>query len=253
MIELDQLLRQNPPPTKAVRDLGTETTRRAFERFPRLYVRFARRRNPHRPLIDSSTDAVIEGFPRSGNTFLLSWITLANPELKVASHLHSVAHLRAGLKQKTPVVVLLRSPTEAMTSELLNRIGRGDPLSFQQVFRRYERFYQGAKRYRDDVIISPFETTTKQPELVVRALNERTGWALDLEPLQKENEVLADVERLNTLHVGEPNELTVARPSESRAELAARIKQELAENHTRTLSRLQDLHDTLASSATAIR
>lgn len=235
------------------RELAGEASRYVLQRFPRLYISLARRRNPHRSLINESTDLLLEGFPRSGNTYLLSWLTLANPNLRVASHLHSVSHARVALRQGVPVVILLRPPKEALASEYLNRLGRNESISLRNLLYRYRHFYSQAIRYADDVVFSPFECTTGHPEAVATAVWERSKLGLTSNLTLSNNAVLEDVERLNTLHVGDSNELTVARPSRSRADLADHTKQYLAENYPSALAHLQDLHDRLASCPTAVR
>lgn len=235
------------------RGLLGEVGRNILERSPRLFVEIARRRNSHRHLIDKSTDLVVEGFPRSGSTYLVSWLNLSNPHLKIASHLHSIAHIRSAIRQSIPVVLLLRPPREAVTSEYINRFGRDSPMSIPKLLHRYKHFYSQATFYAKDVTISPFECTTEHPELVTTTLCKQSEIELNTTPELGEDAVLEDVEKINTLHVGDSNELTVSRPSEARAELADNIKQHLSENYASTLERLQGLHDTLAASPSAVR
>lgn len=246
-------LLENLSSTRSLRDTFREVTRRTLERFPHLYISIARRRNTSRRLIDNDINLVIEGFPRSGNTYLLSSLIVANPGLNVASHLHSIAHIRVAQKRDVPVVITIREPKAAIASEIINQLGRNQLESPAKLTKRYERFYTFCLSQSEHLVISPFETTTSYPERVIQALNDRLDLELRSEGIREQDDVLADVERLNTLHVGHPNELTVARPSTARAELADRIKDHLTQNHASSLARLQDLHDALAASPTAVR
>jgi hypothetical protein len=253
MSDSEQILSEDRLSSWTARDLTKELTRSTLERVPRLFFRMARRRNPHRLLIDKSTDLVIEGFPRSGSTYLVSSLALANPDLHIASHLHSVAHIYSAIRKSIPVVMVLREPLEAVASEYLNKQGRNDPMGLPKLLYRYTHFYSQALRYDKDMVISPFETTTRHPQLVARVLRDRFGMPIDPSSKPDDREVLANIDTANALHAGRLNELTVARPSEARVELAGRIKQHLAENYASRLAELQDLHDTLAASTTAVR
>lgn len=67
-------------------------------------------------LADEKTDLAIEGFPRSGNTFSRYLFEAAFPNANLASHVHAVAALKAALRHKKPVVLLLREPIDCIAS-----------------------------------------------------------------------------------------------------------------------------------------
>lgn len=151
------------------------------------------------------------------------------------------------------MVIALRPPKDAIASEYINRVGRHMPMSLPKLLYRCKHFYSQATRYASHVVISPFESTTGHPEAVVAALRNQANMELNANLKLSKSDVLEDVERLNAIHVGDSNELTVARPSEARAELARRIKQHLVEKHDPELEHLQSLHDALVASPTAVR
>ena len=72
-------------------------------------------------LPNSSDDLYVDGFPRSGNTYLVGMINnVFKKELKLGSHhLHSIAGLKMAIKFKLKIFVLVREPTQAITSFLI--------------------------------------------------------------------------------------------------------------------------------------
>lgn len=87
------------------------------------------------------TDIVIEGYPRSSNSFTVSMLKLFDknePRISIAHHTHSVDNLRLGIGYGIPVVVLARPPEDALLSYLIysNR-------TVEFVARHYISFYSG--------------------------------------------------------------------------------------------------------------
>jgi hypothetical protein len=232
----------------------SDAVRLGLERWPALYVRVARwRGKPGQAVLDDATDLVIEGFPRSGNTFLLSSIAHANPELRIASHLHSVAHVRVAIRKRIPVIVVLREPEDAVASELIRLQAGSEPTITRQLLSRYERFYRGVREALPDVVLSPFPVTTTAPEKVVQAVADRTGLSLTAVPSAQMQDVLADVENKTIEVRGYLDEMAVARPSPERTELADELRTGLRHSHPDVLAHLQVLHDELAASPAAVR
>jgi hypothetical protein len=231
---------------------ASERGRALLERWPPVYLRLAQRRNPSRLLVGPGVDVVVEGFPRCGNTFLVAWFEQSNPEIRIASHLHSHAHVRAALQQGVPTVVAARDPEDAVASEIVRATAADGTTSPSRLLARYERFYRHAARWVDDLIISPFATTTASPGLVVAALRDRTGLDLRTEPASGPGAVVSAVEGYTVTAIGRVDELAVARPSAARQALAARIKEELRQQHGSRLDELRGLHDTLVSGPSAV-
>src|SRR5262245_32533170 len=93
--------------------------------YPALYlppVRWKRRadlrhlrsgaRNPSRSEpVFRDTEAIIEGFPRSANTFAATAFQLAQTKpVRVAHHLHVPSQIIAGARWGIPTIVLVRDP-----------------------------------------------------------------------------------------------------------------------------------------------
>ncbi len=69
-------------------------------------------------LVNRDTELVIEGFPRSGNSFAVIAMMLAqkNP-LRIAHHFHVPAQIIYACRHKIPVLVILRKASDAIISQ----------------------------------------------------------------------------------------------------------------------------------------
>lgn len=219
-----------------------------IEHFPGLYIRVAQRRTPTRTAVDATTDLLIDGFPRSGNSYLVSWIGRANPQLRIASHMHSIAHVHAAVRRRVPTVVVVRRPEEAIAS--LAVYAPQSPL--ERHIARYRRFHRGMRKLADAVLISPFPVTTGAPELVVDALRPRMAVALEAAPPGGRGEAMDEVDRRRIAFGGRADETKVARPSTARRPAIEQVRERLRARHGEALAELDALHDELVGRPSAI-
>lgn len=99
--------------------------RRFIRRFPLLHLPFLRRKwkkwqeerdgcKPPSVVVSNETKVVIDGFPRSGNSFFVALMAVTQPpELSMSHHLHSAAHIKEGVNRGLPVIVIVRKPNQA--------------------------------------------------------------------------------------------------------------------------------------------
>ena len=80
------------------------------------YLHYARMRYGRERILDKGTDIVIEGYPRSANTFAYEAFKRSNPGLRVAHHVHSVAQVLEAERLGVPCIVLVRDPRDAVPS-----------------------------------------------------------------------------------------------------------------------------------------
>lgn len=157
-------------------------------RHPGLYIgllRLKRRNHWSRDwLVRPDSPVVIEGFPRSGNSFAHSAFRRANPEVQpIATHVHHEAQVVLACRWQRPCLVLIREPAAAVIS--LGALGVADALShgrraptrlpWRSYLRAYERFYRTLLPWRHAMVIATFETVTTRIDACVEALNERFG------------------------------------------------------------------------------
>ena len=123
-------------------------------------------------LVDGETDACIEGFPRSANTFAYRAFQEANPDAQVAHHLHTPIQVVRAADLAVPCAVVIRDPLDAITSYLVFAGGVKTP---RAAIRRYVNFYARIAPVSDAFVLLRFADVLSDPSAVARALNARFG------------------------------------------------------------------------------
>jgi hypothetical protein len=125
-------------------------------------------------LAGDETELLIDGFPRSGNTFAVVAFQLAQPApVRISHHIHSSAHMIAAAKRGTPVVVTVREPVEAVLSCVI----REPYVSLGHALRAYAAFYRTLQPWRDRMVVAEFREIITDFGEVVGRVNERFGTA----------------------------------------------------------------------------
>jgi hypothetical protein len=138
-------------------------------RHPALAMPAARLRG-HGVLVRPGTDVLIEGYPRSANSFSVAAFGLAQPgEVEIAHHTHAPAHVIAAVRLGVPALVLIREPEDAVLEFVLIR----PSLSVRQALRGYVRFYRALVTDRDGFVVGRFPEVTTDFGDVMRRLNDR--------------------------------------------------------------------------------
>jgi hypothetical protein len=145
---------------------------RGLEAVPIAYCAW-QRRFPDRHVVDGDTDLVVEGYPSAANTFAREALEQSNPGIRIASHLHTVAHVRRALHLGVPVVILLRPPVESVVSVLARFPDQQSNVASE--LRDYVRFYRGVLALADRVALTCFEDTTTRLGAVTRVVNHQLG------------------------------------------------------------------------------
>jgi hypothetical protein len=115
------------------------------------------------------TDAVIEGFPRSANTFAATAFELAHTRhVRVARHLHVPSQIIAGARLGIPTIVLVRDPEEAVLS-----LSLWTPhLTLEEGLRDYIRFYRCILPYHGRFVVATFQEVSTDFGEGIRRLND---------------------------------------------------------------------------------
>lgn len=191
---------------------------------PRLFYPIMRHRQRyHALLIADQTEIVIEGYPRSGNTFAVAALQFAQAQpLRIARHTHYPAQVIEGVRRGLPVLVLVRAPKEAAASLVI----REPDHSLALALRRYLRFYRRIHPYRAGFVVGTFGEVTTNYAPVIQRLNRAFG--LQMTPFEHTADnceavfgILEDMER-QAFH-GQMAETRVARPSTVRAAPKAQL------------------------------
>lgn len=200
-----------------------------------------------RVLADQNTSIVIEGYPRSANTFAVVAFAMAqgwDPRLRIAHHYHSPAQIIRGVRLRKSVIVLIRKPDDAITSFVI----RHPSISLHQALRAYIVFYSTVLSYKNDIVLAIFEEITSNYGNVIRKVNERYGTSFRLFAHARGaiDECFRLIEERNRQRFSKGNvsEESVARPSESRRGMKLALQEQLLRPGARgLLQRATDVYN----------
>jgi len=186
-------------------------------------------RRPQRTrLAGANTDIVIDGFPRSANTFAVHAFRRVNPDASIAHHLHCAGQLRRGVRLGLPTVLIVRDPLDAAVSEVI-RDGRRSLAGALDDWIHLHRHLMGVL---GDIVVAPFDRVTSDYGSVIEQVNDRYGTAFVVyrHSPTEDAAVLASVQNVTDQKwSGETDRaLRVPRPSEQRGELRREILATLA-------------------------
>lgn len=202
--------------------------RNIYVQYPRLYLPLARLRHSSElgsRAVDSDTDLVIEGYPRSANSFAFRAFTLAQSRpMRVAHQLHAPAQIIGAAKMGIPALLLIRDPEEAILSRTLLFGYPYDTVT--PAMKEYLRFHEATLPYREHYLLATFDAVTSDFGAVIRALNRRFGTEFEEFEHTEENvkRCFDLMEQRNRQIRGSLNEVTVSRPSEERRALKESLR-----------------------------
>jgi hypothetical protein len=208
-------------------------------RHPKIFFPLVKLRGRNTQLIVTpQTDVVIEGFPRSGNTFAVAAFQFAQSQpQRIARHLHAPAQVIQAARWDLPTIVLVREPEEAILSLVL----RYPFVQLRQALYDYIRFYTAILPYRDSFVVGMFDTVTNDFGRVIQELNGR--FSTHFSPFEHTatnvEKVFQLVEEMDKQDTGKDqvSENMVARPSKAREAMKVSIKQQLEHETLKPLLR----------------
>jgi hypothetical protein len=210
--------------------------------YPRLFFPLARFKEGHRAAVGKDTELVIEGFPRSGNSFAVNAFQMAQPRLvRLAHHIHAPAQVILAARRGLPILVLVREPVAAVSSLVI----RHPYISMRMALHEYIRFYETIAPYRDKFVVGLFGQVTNDYGEVIKRINQRfsTGFASFEHNEANVQKSFGLIEQQNRQkNNGALAELRIARPSPAREKLKA----------GRSLAREVEKQQHLVAGATAI-
>jgi hypothetical protein len=217
---------------------------RLFPLYIRLKSLLARDNASSELLYRRRTELVIEGFPRSANTFAVVAFRMAQDRhVPIAHHLHAPSQIMCGVRDGKPVVVLIRRPVDAISSLLVSNA----ELTPRGALEFYVRFYETVWPLAEGCHVAPYESVIGRYDRVIRQLNARFGTTYGIfEPTESNVEAcFRRIEEVapSTLR-GDRFELAVGRPSKQRRALKEAMARELGSPAYQALvGRAQAIHD----------
>lgn len=173
--------------------------------------------------VTANTDCVIEGFPRSANTYaVVAFLQAGNKHVSIAHHTHSPANIIAGCRRRLPTLVLIRNPVDAVASASI--FGKKDP---SLLLDEWIWFYSVCWKFRDEFQIAEFKEVVRDFGAVVSLVNRR--FSTEFGTFVSSDENVADVMR-EVRHIAESKgqgEAQVALPTRERLSASNKIKQDL--------------------------
>ncbi len=133
------------------------------------YPLFARQYPFNRMKTEPTTGIVIEGFPRSANSYAVVAFKLVNPNVPVGHHLHVPVQLKRAARFNIPAVMVLRAPEEAVASFMVFQNSLNADLYVQE----YVRFYRALLPCTKHLLVASFETIISDMNRIIAAVNQR--------------------------------------------------------------------------------
>jgi hypothetical protein len=161
-------------------------TRLALDRFPFLYLgllRLKRRGHwSHAWVVTKDRQVVIEGFPRSANSFAREAFMTGQPATRYATHVHSSAQVVQACRWKIPTLLLMRDPKGAVCGDIAFgcELSERDPQQIKAAeindsLRRYIAFYERVEPFHEGFVLGHFPEVTRDFGAVMRKFNEYFG------------------------------------------------------------------------------
>ena len=196
-------------------------------------------------VVTPDTQLVMEGFPRSANSFARVAFNRAQSErVRIAHGLHVPAQVIRAARWRIPTLVLIRKPKDAVLSFAIR-----DPISVDQALRYYLSFYETVEEYRDAYVLGLFEEVTEDFGQVIRRINDKFGTTFSVFRHDERNVdgVFARIERNSRKRFAETSwENKASRPFAAREKLKREVGYELEDPKRRDLiSRAETVYDRL--------
>ncbi len=200
--------------------------------------------------ITASTDLVVEGFPRAGNTFTVFALqNAADNRLRIASHVHHPAQVRHAVALGVPTVLVVREPVATLASYLVfGQHGRAP-----RVTEEYRDYHREVIPYLDGLMVCEFDEITTDLSAVIARINRR--WSLQIPAFDQSAEnverVFADISRHHALvHKKQSPDTVAPRPMMARSEFSQQRRAELlAPRNSRRLAEARGVYEFYAAKA----
>lgn len=178
-------------------------------------------------VVNNNTEIVIEGYPRSANTFAVAAFMYSQArEVSIARHTHAPAQIMLAVNAGLPVIFLIRKPMDAVISLVI----RDETISLKYALQTYIWYHESLMPIVKDCVIADFGQVTENFSSVINKVNSKykTEFSLFDHNEESESKIFSLVEEMEIKDSGgELRESHVARPSESRINRKNELKKQL--------------------------
>jgi hypothetical protein len=183
----------------------------------------AQRRSELFPFV--GTDLLVEGYPRSANTYLLCALKWSDPKYKYASHMHGCGSIKYAVNNGIPTVILIREPLRAVVSLAIREDFRLD-----YCFEWYRKYYKYVAARRSSLVLADFSVVTADLERVYQEL--RSTYGLALRPAPREPSEISEIKAMvvyseSRVSGGIIDPLKVAVPTPEKRDAAPKFEREI--------------------------
>jgi len=194
--------------------------------------------------VNKSTDIVIEGFPRSANTFAIyAFDFVQQKRHNIAHHLHVPAQIIKGVRLKIPIIVLIRDPIDSVISLLI----REPKLDLRIALRIYIMFYKTVFKYLNSAVIASFSDVTHNMGDIILEINNRFNKNFNLYRNSQElDSKIFDLIREGDRKLGYDSIYETALPTEARKLKKNEVRKELNKKiHSKLIHRSKHIYKTI--------
>ncbi|RDH81029.1 MAG: hypothetical protein DIZ80_12975 [endosymbiont of Galathealinum brachiosum] len=217
---------------------------------PGLFIAIMSKRSKFKNIIvNKDTEIVIEGYPRSANTFAVAAFNYSqNRKVVIGRHTHAPAQIMSAVAAGLPVILLIRKPMDAIISLAI----RDETISLKNALKTYIWYHQSILPIIDGCVIADFNQVTNDFSSFINEVNikYKTEYSLFDHNKESEKNIFKLVEDMEIEDSGGGlRESHVARPSDSRKNIKQEFKQqlELPEN-THLLMECSRLYERITTS-----
>jgi hypothetical protein len=171
------------------------------------------------PWFSARTALFVDGYPRSGNTFLRFLIGELWPSMEFVHHFHAIAPLKIALNRQIPSFVLFRDPVQSISSNYLRAFAlrgytsvrqiRTDTRFLRELSKSYADYYLFISRNTDRLSLVHFESLISNPAGIMVSVNRKISEQLQL-PSQL---IIRSVNEIKDRNFGSKNRLGGSKPS----------------------------------------
>lgn len=138
-------------------------------------------------LTSTASIAVIDGYPRSANSFATkAFMAAQGGFVRVGNHVHSPANIIRGIRLGKPALVVIREPRDAILGYCAwSDQTEGDlpdvlmRCQLRLFVKRYIAFYSKLLPYIDQLVVAEFTEVTSDFGALISRLNEKFGTNFD--------------------------------------------------------------------------
>lgn len=194
-------------------------------------------------LISNKTDIVIEGFPRSANTFAVeAFLHPQNRDIKIAHHIHLPFQIIYACKKNIPTLVVIRNPLDAISSYLVYN----QNINIRNAIKYYIKMYEYIYKYKDKFVIAPFEFILKYYDKIINEVNNKynTNFNEFFNTVDNNQLILIQIEKIvkNMQNNRKFNLDKIPIPSEYRKQKTTIYKNKIEKEHKDLLTRANEIY-----------